>query len=156
MYELSDGEEREDIEVDDGDKFDCESVLTTYSNIYNRPKLIEEVRPIKISRTTGIPMNVLHKTGLTRAALGELDARTAGGVEGESVRSRQSVYSVLSLRPAQESPEERRNRKTELRLYRQERRQEKKGNTTAFKVEKRRQEKVVINLKNNLQGVRIV
>ena len=40
------------LEIDDRDrkkdKWDCESILSTYSNLYNRPKLISENR-IKVS-----------------------------------------------------------------------------------------------------------
>ena len=40
------------LEIDDRDKkkekWDCESILSTYSNLYNRPKLITEDR-IKVS-----------------------------------------------------------------------------------------------------------
>ena len=45
-------DENELIEVDEevelDDKFDCESILTTYSNIYNHPKIISE-RKINVS-----------------------------------------------------------------------------------------------------------
>ena len=34
----------EEVEEEPEDKFDCESILTTYSNIYNHPKLISEPR----------------------------------------------------------------------------------------------------------------
>ena len=45
------------LEIDDRDrkkeKWDCESILSTYSNLYNRPKLITEDR-IKVSDYSGI------------------------------------------------------------------------------------------------------
>lgn len=36
------GEEFVDMEVKEKKKWDCESILSTYSNIYNHPKLIVE------------------------------------------------------------------------------------------------------------------
>ena len=43
--------EMEEEEVSPEDKFDCESILSTYSNIYNHPKMITErsIKPIKVS-----------------------------------------------------------------------------------------------------------
>lgn len=45
VQEHSDSDTNEElvqIEVREGDKWDCMSILSTYSNIYNHPKLIEE------------------------------------------------------------------------------------------------------------------
>merc|ERR1712141_400313 len=62
------------LEDEEKDNFDCESILTTYSTIYNHPKLIKEpsIKPIRVSGKTGIPKDVLGK-GLTAAALKQLD-----------------------------------------------------------------------------------
>jgi len=50
--ETCDSEEEESSSDDDqGEperKWDCESILSTYSNIYNHPKLISEPRNAKI------------------------------------------------------------------------------------------------------------
>jgi len=161
-----DEDKKEDMEEvvteQDGDKWDCESVLSTYSNIYNRPKLIEEKpNKIKISHTTGIPLNVMRKGGLTKAGLSELDKLNAAsdrehGDDNQSVASRQSLYSLLSLRVKDETPEERRSRRANIKTFRKERRCEKKMNTGAFKSEKKRQEKIALNLNMNLRGVKIV
>ena len=46
---------REVIVVEDNekeDRFDCESIISTYSNLYNHPKLISEPRKISVS---GLP-----------------------------------------------------------------------------------------------------
>lgn len=61
-------EEMVELEVaDDGTerKWDCESVLSTYSSAYNHPKVISEPRSRKRSKIvinpkTGVPMNVLN------------------------------------------------------------------------------------------------
>merc|ERR1719259_1547544 len=53
------------------DRFDCQSILSTYSTLYNHPKLISEVSkkkkidPIRIDGKTGIPKDVLGRSGLT-------------------------------------------------------------------------------------------
>lgn len=67
-----------------------------------------------------------------------------------------STLSVLSIRPKDETPEEKRERKRLLKEYRFERRAERKANTMAFKEEKKQQEKIKINNRNNVQGNRIV
>ena len=62
------------------DRFDCQSILSTYSTLYNHPKLISEVSkkkrsidPIRIDGKTGIPKDVLGRSGLTEGALKRLD-----------------------------------------------------------------------------------
>lgn len=61
--------------------FDCESILSTYSNIYNHPKVIEvpsrrSASKIQINAKTGVPENVFHgeNSQLTLKALARLDA----------------------------------------------------------------------------------
>lgn len=136
------------------EQWDCESVLSTYSTLYNHPKIISERKldPIRLSSKTGIPKDTLGR-GLTSAALKQLDRET-GQVEDDlaSVRSR---ITELSMRPKHETLEEKRARKEAVKNIRRERRVEKKANTEAFKSEKIRQEKVNINIKNNVQGIKI-
>ena len=71
--EEEDGQSEEE-ETDDSDEFveiivkenlkekwDCESVLSTYSNLENHPSLIEEsVNKIKLSKKTHLPLGILH------------------------------------------------------------------------------------------------
>ena len=49
----ADEDEREVVAVDEAanheDRFDCESIISTYSNIYNHPKLISEPRRIQVN-----------------------------------------------------------------------------------------------------------
>merc|ERR1719411_1849045 len=141
----SDHEEFEKIRVQEReDKWDCESILSTYSTLYNHPKLIsEKSNKIQLSSKTGIPKGVLGR-GLTAGALKQLDVET--GVLDEE---------VMSFRPKHETLEEKRDRKSNIKQLRRERREEKKANTSAFKSEKMRQEKVLINNKNNVQGIKI-
>lgn len=75
-----DDEELMEVEPTDGRRpFDCETILSTYSNIYNHPKVIEEPRrapKIRINAKTGVPEDVFHgeNAGLTTRALAKLDA----------------------------------------------------------------------------------
>jgi len=149
------GDEMEEIVVKEkGEKWDCESVLSTYSTLYNHPKVISERRPdqIKLSTKTGIPKNVLGR-GLTADALKQLDMETRE--LDDDVASVRSKMSEFSIRPKHETAEEKKARKQGLKQVRRERREEKKANTLAFKTEKSRQNKININIKNNLQGIKI-
>ncbi|CAH1977533.1 unnamed protein product [Acanthoscelides obtectus] len=169
----SDEEEAFDkIKVVEQEKWDCESILSTYSNLYNHPKLICEPKvgnhtlsnihngKIQIDKRTGIPKNVLGANKLTAQALNKLNEEN-GGYRSTDAKSHggQSIISQLSelsIRPKDETPEERRDRKKQLKEYRKERRVEKKANSLAFKEEAKRQSKIVINNKNNVQGNRIL
>ncbi|XP_046447962.1 protein LTV1 homolog [Daphnia pulex] len=141
-------------------KWDCESILSTYSNIYNHPKLISEPqssRIIKVCPKTGVPLNVLGKPGLTKKFLDQLDQQTEGTkkncVETQSIIS---TLSTISIRPKDETPEQRTERKRLVKEYRQERRKEKKANSLAFKEEKKLQEKQHINNRKNVSGIKLL
>lgn len=165
----SDEEEMVVLEVEDETqkKWDCESILSTYSNCYNHPKLIEEPKKrrsaakISINPKTGLPMNTLGsdsgKLTMKSLAKHELDASAPkpGGPKSLCDGSVISTLSVLSIRPKDETLEEKRERKKLLKEYRAERRIERKANTEAFKEEKKQQEKIQIN-KRATAGVRIV
>ncbi|CAG9764118.1 unnamed protein product [Ceutorhynchus assimilis] len=160
-----DSDEIDYVEVDDKPKWDCESILSTYSNIYNHPKLIKEplnnkTNKIQIDKRTGIPKNILDANKLTTKALNQFneenDEMTNAGPKSYSGQSVISQLSTLSIRPKDETPEDRRERKKALKDYRKERRLEKKINSVAFKDEAKRQVKIAINNRNNVQGNRIL
>ena len=159
LLEDSDGE-AEDLEIvkveDKGKHWDCESILSTYSTLYNHPKLISEPKnnKIQLSSKTGIPKGVLGR-GLTAGALKQLDQLSDDGQEDDEVMSIKSKISELSVRPKHETSEEKKGRKSQLKQARKERREEKKANSEAFKMEKKMQEKIMMNNKNNLQGIKI-
>jgi len=147
-------------EVEPEDRFDCESILTTYSTLYNHPKMISEpsIKPIRINPKTGIPKDVLGKTGpgLTSAALKQLDRENdrfeslqnncQNDVETMTLASR---VSELSFRNKHESQEEKKARKQAVKEFRAERRVERKANQDAFKEEKSTQERNAMNLRKN-------
>lgn len=152
VQEEDEEEEEEELETvvlgPPEEKWDCETIISTYSNIYNRPKVIEEpkkLKPIRVSSKTGVPLDVLPDRGLT--------ARQAERM----TRINDSDLPRVSTQPRdkQESPEERRARKQAIKEERKERRVEKKANKEAFKEEKVRQEKQLLSLRTNVQGLKL-
>ncbi|XP_055625780.1 protein LTV1 homolog [Toxorhynchites rutilus septentrionalis] len=164
----SDEEEMVEMVVEDETqkKWDCESILSTNTNIYNHPKLIEEPRKQKVAKIsinprTGLPMNVLGADSgkLTVKSLAKLNQEEstlkASGPRSLCEGSVISTLSVLSIRPKDETQGEKRERKKLLKEYRAERRIERKANTDAFKEVKKQQEKAQVNKRANA-GVKIV
>lgn len=148
-------------------KWDCESILSTYSNIYNHPKVIDvpskkKLTKIQVNPKTGLPKIILDSDQpgkLTQKSLAKLAVEEEKSLAGPKSLCAESVIttlSVLSLRPKDETPEEKRERKKLLKEYRNERRIEKKTNKVAFNEERLRQNMLQINAKNNLQGNKIV
>lgn len=153
------------LEIQDSKQhWDCESIVSTYSNLYNRPKLITEPvvqKKIRISKKTGIPLEVLdgingHTKLTARALLRHSTDEDRNPCSDDGTESMVSALSVLSMRPKDETPEERSERKRALRQYRKERRMERKANILAFKEEKKRQEKVMLNNRKNIHGIHIL
>lgn len=156
-------EELEDIEiVEEGknktDRYDCESILSTYSNLYNHPKLICEERRARrcIVDKNGILIpNTLELTK-KNLKLHNAFSESFKDKDDKSVLSRFSRISELSYRPKNETLEEKKIRKGALKEYRKERRIEKKANKLAFKLEADRHHKELLNLRNNLNGIKLV
>uniref|UniRef100_A0A6P7G8C5 Protein LTV1 homolog n=1 Tax=Diabrotica virgifera virgifera TaxID=50390 RepID=A0A6P7G8C5_DIAVI len=154
-------EEEEFVEVVEHpkEKWDCESILSTYSNIYNHPKLISEPKTgkIKINKKTGVPSNVFNTSTLTSKALNKLNEEN-DRLDSKTPLDQHTVsqLSLYSMRSKNETPEERKERKQKLKEYRRERRCEKKLNSEAFKEETKRQVKIAINNRNNVQGNKIL
>lgn len=144
------------LECDPGkERWDCESIISTYSNLYNHPKLIKEPKKdkVQLSSRTGLPVE--DKGGLSRQGLKRLEQELGGDDDDRyETRSRTSVAS--SIRPKNETPEERRLRKAQVRALRKERRQEKKANSLAFKAEELRQEKAMANVRKSLTSMRLM
>ncbi|XP_034964723.1 protein LTV1 homolog [Zootoca vivipara] len=130
------------------EKWDCESILSTYSNLYNHPKLIEvpqKPKPIAVSSKTGIPLGVLPGRGLTAKQVERM----------EMINDSDLPRVATQPRCKNESKEDRKARKQAIKEERKERRVEKKANRLAFKQEKTRQEKELLNLKQNIQGIKL-
>ncbi|XP_042341151.1 protein LTV1 homolog [Plectropomus leopardus] len=150
--EDEDDEEEEEMETvvieAPEEKWDCETIISTYSNIYNRPKIIQEppkTKPIRVSQKTGIPLDVLPAKGLTAKQAERMTRINDSDLPRVSTQQRSK----------DESKEERKARKQAIKDERKERRMEKKANKMAFKEEKVRQEKQMLNLKTNIQGLKL-
>jgi len=118
-------------------EWDCESIISTYSNLYNHPKIIDEPRIVKLHPRSGIPLGVLK------------DSKTEKKEEGESDDEDSCEQVVLNnIRSKNETADERRARKQEVKKMRAERRKEKKENKTFFKDEHRKQEQISMNRSN--------
>ncbi|XP_069344008.1 protein LTV1 homolog isoform X2 [Eulemur rufifrons] len=151
MNELNESEEEEIVTVvleEAKEKWDCESICSTYSNLYNHPQLIKyqpKPKQIRISSKTGIPLNVLPKKGLTAKQAERMQMINGSDLPKVSTQPRSK----------NESKEDKRARKQAIKEERKERRVEKKANKLAFKLEKRRQEKELLNLKKNVEGLKL-
>ncbi|XP_078595272.1 protein LTV1 homolog [Branchiostoma floridae x Branchiostoma japonicum] len=140
------------------EKWDCESILSTYSTLYNHPTVIKDPpkpkkgKQIILSQKSGIPIGVLGGKGLTKKQLEELD-----NMDEEQESSEDEEESERRPTPARrkgETAEEKKQRKQAVKAERRERRMEKKANKLAFKDEVSRQEKVVMN-QRNLKGIKL-
>uniref|UniRef100_A0A665TU51 Protein LTV1 homolog n=1 Tax=Echeneis naucrates TaxID=173247 RepID=A0A665TU51_ECHNA len=130
------------------EKWDCETIISTYSNIYNRPKVIEDppkLKPIRVSSKTGFPLDVLPARGLTAKQAERMTM----------INDSDLLRASTQPRSKDESTEERKARKQAVKDERKERRVEKKANKVAFKEEKQRQEKQMSNLRTNIQGLKL-
>uniref|UniRef100_A0A6G1S3H5 Protein LTV1 homolog n=1 Tax=Aceria tosichella TaxID=561515 RepID=A0A6G1S3H5_9ACAR len=128
-------------------RFDCESILSLNSNLYNHPKTIIEGgrRRRSASKSTSL--------GGDRMDLDEdSDQRSRSEVSRSIASTRASIVSKLSIRPKDEAPEERRARKKALKAYRQERRKERKQNQQIFKTE---QTNIIKQQRNNRPALRL-
>lgn len=123
-------------------EWDVETVLTSNSNIYNRPRLIREISKgvprIRLSR--GMPRVIRNEEIL------EDEGSGSEATESESV----SGFNKGQARDNQESKEAKRERKAAVKNERRERRITKKATTTAFQQEEGRQARQMPNIK--LQG----
>lgn len=140
--ESSDTEDEEKIfaqfKTEPKEKWDCESILSTYSNIYNHPKLITEERKpqtYKLHKHTGIPIGVLGD---------KKKGRDINDSVAEDWEMSETVL-VNNVRNKSETAEERRLRKQGVKDQRKNRRMEKKSNKLAFKTEFQKQEKITNN-----------
>jgi len=148
-------------------EFDCESILSTKSNVYNRPKYVDESKTLlKNQKTAKIQLN---KMGLPMGpgasfkqlnkavkAAKKLEANSnSEGSDCDSVNgsgdnmSQMTTLTVLlseaSVRNKNESPAERKQRKSLVKELRKARREERKNTRMAFREEGIKQAKADIN-----------
>lgn len=109
-------------------RWDCESILSTYSTLYNHPTEIRE--------PSGNNKRKIN-SGLTKSGLNNLEKMEVDQQKefAPSIRSSR-VSTASTFRPKGETPEERRLRKQAIKEERRERRHEKKANKVAFQEQK--------------------
>jgi protein LTV1 len=122
-------EEYEEIEVPQEMKWDCESIISTYSNIENHPKLIIDKKKVKLSNKTGIPLGVLE----------EKKPKTE---EEEEADEQDLAENMGAARIKDETQDEKKERKKFVKMYKKMMREQKKSLKTAFKTEEQRQGKL--------------
>eukprot|EP01117_Protostelium_nocturnum_P012991 TRINITY_DN4813_c0_g1_i1.p1 TRINITY_DN4813_c0_g1~~TRINITY_DN4813_c0_g1_i1.p1 ORF type:complete len:385 (+),score=121.51 TRINITY_DN4813_c0_g1_i1:295-1449(+) len=120
--------EKVQIEMEEDDeeeeKWDCESIISTYSNLENHPKLIveESKRKIKLSNKSGLPVGVLPQKPKKK-------------MESEIIPENKGVR-----RNREETKEEKKLRKNAIKEERSKQRELKKDLRVAFKNEKLNQQ----------------
>jgi protein LTV1 len=125
------------------DRFDCESIVSTYSTLYNHPSVISEKsvgKPraqlegkIQLSKKTGLPLGVLTEKPLSKKKLDSIDHNIT------------RILPEIPSRSKNETKEEKKARKSAIKEHRAQRRVEKKINKLAFKHEEAIQVKQNIN-----------
>ncbi|XP_043916020.1 protein LTV1 homolog [Protopterus annectens] len=148
--ECSQEEDLENVVVKEPkEKWDCESILSTYSNLYNHPTLIIEpptkTKLVEVSKKTGVPLGVLPQRSLTSKQVERM----------QMINDSDLPRAATQPRDKSETKDERKTRKKAIKEERKERRMEKKANRMAFKIEKSRQEKEMLNLRQNIQGLKL-
>ncbi|XP_031553215.1 protein LTV1 homolog [Actinia tenebrosa] len=132
------GNEVVKIDVTPKEQWDCESILSTYSNLYNHPTLIKEpskAKQIKLSNKTGIPIGVLPTKPTSKNSTDQDEMDT-----GKNIL-------ISGPRTKDEDKEAKINRKKAVKEERRARRVEKKTNKLTFKAERKRQEQSLLNAK---------
>jgi len=91
------------------EKWDCESILTTYSNTYNHPKLITQIpnNKIRLSKKTGLPLADKNKITIKETSVEEKDDDDDDNQQ-----------SIIFERKKDETSEERRARKHAIKEIR--------------------------------------
>ncbi|KAG6842387.1 hypothetical protein C0991_007517 [Blastosporella zonata] len=158
--DMDDDDDDDDIlmplDVDDKkDRWDCETILSTYSNLENHPRLIRarDPRPvakITLDPKTGFPTVVdpQQKLQLKKAAGGRTsyqESDTDSGSETDTP-ARQTI-----TRPKDESKEDKKARKAAVKVERQARRIEKKTMSEQFGSELKLQMRTIANKEKRLK-----
>ncbi|CAF0947733.1 unnamed protein product [Brachionus calyciflorus] len=110
------------------ERFDCESIISTYSTLYNHPSVISEKSDkIQLSKKSGLPLGVFTEKAKTQKEMDRIDHRIT------------RILPEIQPRSKDETKEEKKARKQAVKEHRRERRVEKKINKLAFKDEQKSQ-----------------
>jgi len=145
---LIDEEEKEEAtttvliqeEPTDGEKWDCQSILSTYSNLSNHPKIIRQIR---LSQKTGLPLVEKKKKKIES--------------ESDEEEEEEEKSSITFERRKGETSDERRARKQAIKDMRRERRIIKKSTKVLFKQEEQKQlhEQTINSAQAHFQSLRV-
>ncbi|KAI3622310.1 cytoplasmic protein [Moniliophthora roreri] len=127
------GDEPEDdvwVEKEGKDRWDCQTILTTYSNLENHPRLIRarESKPvpkIQLNPKTGLPSIAEAPTSKPRVYDNDSDGSDYSDSESHAIHQ-------TMTRSKDETPEEKKARKAAVKAQQAARRAEKKANKSAF------------------------
>jgi protein LTV1 len=137
------------------EQWDCESFLSTYSNLENHPKLIVETNPnknkIKLSTKTGLPLGVLNGRSATTA--GRSGKEVVDDDDEEDDSEEETSENLGKPRSKTETPEERKERKKQLKESKKLNREKKKLVKQAYKSEEIRQTNVMVSQRVNQRVV---
>ncbi|CAF2046714.1 unnamed protein product [Rotaria magnacalcarata] len=147
-----------DDDENDDEKWDCETILTTYSNKYNHPKLIKQIptNQIRLSKKTGLPLTdnnkITAKGEIIEEALDDDDDD-----DDDDDKQSNNYQSIIFERKKGETSEERRARKNAIKEIRRDRRIIKKATKIAFKQEEQKQlhEQALHTTQAHLQSLRV-
>ncbi|KAI8589743.1 hypothetical protein BDZ88DRAFT_451884 [Geranomyces variabilis] len=140
------------------DQWDVETVLSTYSNIYNRPKMISErtagTAKIRLKGRLGMPVVDDSADGGRKASPLATSQKENAGDETDDEDREEPVNKGVA-RSKEETKEEKKMRKAEVKADKKNRRVEKKATKTAFKDEQKRQGKTFRNVLAQEQSLHI-
>jgi protein LTV1 len=137
------------------EKWDCESILSTRSTLYNHPtRIVEAGRKIRLDPKTGIPMSgdTLKKERPSKKQLAAQALEEADEEEADDDEEEEPLNEGVA-RSRKETPAEKKARKQAIKDERRSRRQTKKATTGAFKDEQVKQEDAIKS--NPAHGLKI-
>lgn len=126
-------EEFEYVEIRAKEKMDCETVLSTYSTLYNHPNIIAAARR-KMNPETALALEMKRRrdAALKRDEVQDSDEDEPAGAETR-VQQLAELGIDVTVRPKDESAEEKKLRRKLVKDMQRERREEKKNLKNAYK-----------------------
>jgi len=118
-------EQFEYLQIKQEPEFDCESITTTYSNLYNHPKVIEEPSKKSSSSPSGDKIKLSSKTGIPIGVLPERETKP----------KQFKLENKGKPRLTEETLEEKKQRKKQIKEERKQQRENKKNLKMVFKTE---------------------
>ncbi|KAK7063815.1 protein LTV1 [Favolaschia claudopus] len=157
--EIADDDVLMPLDIDDRkDRWDCETVLSTYSNLENHPRLIrardaerKKIPKIHLDPRTGLPSVVQPPPTISKPRAPALDTDGSDSDSDLTEDGRPRVETVK--RDKNESKEEKRARKAAVKEERQMRRAEKKATKEVFGTEMKAQKKAIGNKERRLKSL---